>query len=64
MATSEQAISCLFLYHVWLLCDVQSVFILVYKQLEDFVLWFRNPNIFAEHFSTIMSESFTLKLMP
>jgi hypothetical protein len=37
MATSEQAISCLFLYHVWLMCDVHSVFILVYKPLEDFV---------------------------
>lgn len=67
MATSEQAIPCfavLFLYHVWLLCDVQSVFMLVYKQLEDFALYIRNPVIYAEYFSTVMSERFTLKLMP
>lgn len=40
-STSEQAIYCfavLFLYHMWLVYDVQSVFLLVYKQLEDFVL--------------------------
>jgi hypothetical protein len=41
MATSEQAVSgfgMLFLYHAWLICAVQSVFImeheLVYKQLD------------------------------
>jgi hypothetical protein len=45
MVTTEQAVSCfivLFLYHEWLICEVQSVFImeheLIYEQLEDFAL--------------------------
>jgi hypothetical protein len=41
MSTSEQANYCfavLFLYHMWLVYDVQLVFILLYKQFEDFVV--------------------------